>query len=1062
MKNPKVSVVIPAYNHEKYVGEAIQSVLDQTFQDFELIIINDGSTDHTEAEILKFKDERIHYFSQENQGLSATLNRGIKLARGEYFNFLPSDDAFYPGKLQIQMRIFEGDPGLGLVFAYPSLIDAEGKEIKEDPVVQWAIVPYETKEEIFPALFERNFLSAPTALIKMDCFEKVGFFDESLRYAQDYDMWMRVLKYYDTRLLKQPLVRYRWHGENLTYTPTLETELERAKILLRAYRSLSIKEIFPSLSLLREVVRPRDFAKAYRKLGDYLGKSGLEELRPFSEICKETAKGLENFVSSAEVILGSERGAPSKPMTLSPFKQNRKKVNLLMETRSLDRGGLEEVIYNIARHLNRELFNLVIVCIDQGGSVAERCRKIGIPVEILKEEKEREYREILLRYEIDLLVTHYSTFGVEIASEANIPVVSFLHNIYCWMSDNVLSEMKSADRHIGRYVAVSEDVKAYTVHRFNISPEKITVIPNGIDLERIEEKMDLLNLTRADIGFEETDYIFLNIAFFTPAKAHPLILSSLKEVVGEYPEAKVICVGEILDQEYYEFVKTQIAAYGLERHIRLVKFVEDIHSYYKMADAFLLPSIIEGWSLSMMEAMAYGLPLILTKIGGAAQVIENNDIGLLVDNHYPEVFEIDRSALENYRVETPPNTPSLKGALLQFLKEKTYWKEAGAKGKKKVRERFDIRAIMDRYEALFLSAVVSNAKEIKSKLIEQRDGLLQERDQLLAEQERFLKGQEEILKEVRQLVQERAVEINEVRHLVESRYQQLDKRIEYVLLRLSLTERVRERFFKLLKTIHRIVPKKIREKYRFPYRRFFFDRVFPDKERFEQTFPSLSHLHILMEEEIDRFLESVQKSDGQKLFVIYTTDPYMESRGQRSTWLAKEFARRGLPVIFFYWRWDPKEEIVRSSDSQIFSVPIDEFPKIENRLFSFSSDRLKKVFLIEFPDSFLFEKINIANAHSFVTVYDCIDDWEEFAKAGQAVWYDPEVERYLVRNTDLVMATNLLLAEKLRQMGAANVPIVPNGVDRGSLTQRTGGPTEQCRERNPDDWVFWTFNRILV
>ena len=82
MKNPKASVIIPAYNHEKYIGEAIQSVLDQTFEDFELIIINDGSSDNTEAEILKFRDERIRYYSQENRGLSATLNRGLELARG--------------------------------------------------------------------------------------------------------------------------------------------------------------------------------------------------------------------------------------------------------------------------------------------------------------------------------------------------------------------------------------------------------------------------------------------------------------------------------------------------------------------------------------------------------------------------------------------------------------------------------------------------------------------------------------------------------------------------------------------------------------------------------------------------------------------------------------------------------------------------------------------------------------------------------------------------------------------------------------------------------------------
>src|SRR4030042_3726603 len=247
MKHPKVSVVIPAYNHEKYVGEAIQSVLDQTFQDFELIIINDGSTNNTEAEILKFKDDRIRYYSQEKRGLSATLNRGIELAKGEYFNFLPSDDAFLPEKLATQLKAFEESRDIGIVFSYQIVIDGEGREVKDDPIADWFTVPFETKEEIFPALFERDFLSAPTALIKMECFKRVGHFDESLKTAQDYDMWMRILKYYDLRLIKRPLLNYRWHGTNLTYQATPETELERAKVLLKAYKNLAIEDIFPTL-----------------------------------------------------------------------------------------------------------------------------------------------------------------------------------------------------------------------------------------------------------------------------------------------------------------------------------------------------------------------------------------------------------------------------------------------------------------------------------------------------------------------------------------------------------------------------------------------------------------------------------------------------------------------------------------------------------------------------------------------------------------------------------------------------------------------------------------------
>jgi GT2 family glycosyltransferase/glycosyltransferase involved in cell wall biosynthesis len=1070
MKNPKVSVVIPAYNHEKYVGEAIQSVLDQTFQDLELIIINDGSTDNTETEILKFKDERIRYFSQENRGLSATLNRGIKLARGEFFNFLPSDDAFLREKLEIQLKVFKGNLDLGVVFAFPQLIDAQGKEIYNDPAALWPIVPHETKEEIFPALFERNFLSAPTALIRMDCLKKVGGFDESLKYAQDYDLWLRILKYYDARLLKQPLLKYRWHGDNLTWAPTPETERERAKLLLKAYWHLSIKEIFPSLLLLKEIDCPRDFAKAYRKLGDYLGKSGLEEMKPFSEICEETAKGLEALTPSGGDLFSKRGGRNLGQLSESTkFIQRSKKINVLMETRSLHRGGLEEVIYNIARHLDRDLFNLVIVCTERGGSVAQRCRKIGIPVEILKDEKEREYREILLRYDIDLLVTHYSTFGVDITTKMNIPVVSFLHNIYCWVPDDVLGEMKRVDQKIDRYIAVSEDVKNYSVYRFNISPEKIATVPNGIDLDRLKEKENLSVLRREDVGFGNGDYVFLNVASLTPAKAHLLILATLKEVIAEHPEAKVLCIGDMLDQEYGEFVKAQIVAYGLERHIRLVEFVEEIHSYYKMADAFLLPSIIEGWSLSMMEAMAYGLPLILTKVGGATQVVENNDIGLLVDNRYPDVFGIDLLALENYRNELPPNVLSLKKAMLQFLKEKVYWKEAGLKGKRKVADQFDIRNIVNRYEALFHSVVAVNAKTVKNKLSDQRDALLRERDFLLAEQERlsserdralgekdrllverdhlsaersqFLNVQEGVLKEMSQRLQKGEEKFDEVRHLIDSRYQQLDQHIEYVVMRLSIGERVKERLHKLLKTMHTLVPKKFREKYRSQYRRFFFDKVFPDKQRLvtasSRNSLSVSHKN------------SIKVPSGIDFFVFPIID--WELRYQRPQQIAERLANKGNRIFYFRTNFIEAPNRMLSPRDISSMVKVEEYKDdlylitlVSHKAYNLYRDSLDDELSLRYLLDSLHvvkERFQIRHTVAFVDlpfwlpvvaqlpdnkiIYDCMDDHEGFSTNTKKM---VNHEKELVRRADLILASSELLFQKASKINK-NTVIMKNAAD---------------------------------
>lgn len=1017
MGNPRVSIVIPAYNHERYVGEAIRSVLDQTFQDFELIIINDGSTDNTEAEILKFKDDRIRYYSQQNHGLSATLNRGIELARGEFFNFLPSDDAFFPEKLATQLEVFKDRPDVGVVFAYPQLVDAEGREIKEGPEAQWAIVPFETKEEIFPALFERDFLSAPTALIKMDCFKAVGMFDESLKYIQDYDMWMRILKCYDLRLIKEPLLKYRWHGANLTYQATSETELERAKVLLKAYKGLTIEDIFPSLYQKRARMA---YCQAYEKLASYMEKSGIPALIPISQIYRDQGRSLigsQANLSDLEEEEGRER------VRLNPLRTDSGKIRILIETPSLDTGGMEEAIYGIATHLDPALFFPVVVCIERGGRIADRLKRKGVPVEILGMDKEKEYAEILQRYQIALVNSHFSFFGSGIAQQYGIPVVSVLHNLYSWYSGGLFDEFRMADQYVSKYVSVSKQVASFFEYRFNIEPGRIEIIPDGINLEKIAKKEMPKELSRRDLEFDEEDFIFLHVGAITPAKMQNLLVAVMKEISESHPNIKLISLGPILDQDYSSFIQKKLEEHHLEKCLKFIGWVENPTPYYQIANAFLLPSLIEGWGIATLEAMYHGLPLILTKVGGAEELIENQDIGILVENCCRDLFQLSGQDLDHYsHLDLPQNTPELIEAMLNIYKNRKEWKEKARDGGRKVISQYTWDKVIPRYEKEFVALVLAEERREKSRL----DGMVRDQRRMLDEKDRIL---EEQRGEMKNSLLSISAELNQ-------RFNFVDSQLDYVLIRLSLKERIRGQLYRLLKRIHKILPKKMREKYRFRYRRFFFDKAFPDKERFEQPIPSTSHLNTLSEEEIERFLEFVQKGDFQKLFVIYTTDPYMESRGQRSTWLTKEFVRRGFPVVFLYWRWDQKEEIIKPQDLNILSAPIDEFPKIEKYLFSLTSNRLKKVFIIEFPDSFLFEKVNIANANSFVTVYDCIDDWEEFARAGQAVWYDPAVEKYLVHNANLIIATNSILAERLRQMGAEYIPIIPNGVDMTSLQQK--------------------------
>jgi glycosyltransferase involved in cell wall biosynthesis len=875
MKNPKVSVVIPAYNHEKYVGEAIQSVLDQTFQDFELIIINDGSTDNTEAEILKFKDERIWYYSQKNQGLSATLNRGIELARGEYFNFFPSDDAFYPEKFEIQLKSFEGDTGLGLVFAYPQLVDAKGREIKEDPAAQWAIVPYETKEEIFPALFERNFLSAPTALIKMDCFKKVGIFDESLKYAQDYDMWMRVLKYFDIRLLKQPLVKYRWHGENLTYQATPQTELERAKVLLKAYKNLAIEEIFPHLYNRKEIVA---YQEANEKLAAYIEKSGIPTLIPISQIYRDTGKSLMQKTLNLPEI---DKKRMEEESDFGPPK-NMRKIHLLVETLSLDKGGMEQVIFDLVRGLDRDLFNIVVVVVEKGGAIANRCKEIGIPVEILRHDKPREYQEILERYQIDLVLSHYSTFGARLAFEKGIPSVSVIHNIYSWFPDNILSDFRSADPFVSRYIAVSEEVKEYTCYRFNIPSEKITVIPNGMDVDAYTSRPTSHTLSRSELGFNDDDYIFVNVAAISPPKGQNVILTALKKIVHECPKIRVLSIGDVLDEAYFDFLKNKAVELQLTDHLGFIGFVEDIRPYLQVADAFLLTSFIEGWPLSVMEAMLHRLPLILTRVGGVSAMLGDSGAGVLVDNNYEDLRFLDVPSIDELsREESPRNAEEVAHAMRRFYKDKELWRQAGQEGYVRISRYFTLQGAIRSYEKELITVFLTLEKtkvnrparkiEEEDKHLRGKEKVLQEK--LLLEKEKtinVLRGQEAYYKDlIESKISRLGSEINCLESEIGLRNEVIEKRLDYILIRLSLTERVKGIIYRLMKKIHNLVSVRTRERYRGTYRKVFFDKVTPANGKiiFEKTTPT-EQPHTMVEGEKDKDFKPVS-FDSIKDFLTF-------------------------------------------------------------------------------------------------------------------------------------------------------------------------------------------------
>lgn len=229
---PRVSVIIPTYNRKDYVQEAIDSVLAQTYTDYEIIVVDDGSTDGTGEALQARYGDRIRYVWQENQGESVARNRGIEMARGEYVAFLDSDDMWLPEKLEKQIAFLSENPEIKLVFSSAVMIDAGGRIIGDDSRKATATPPKPlTLEEL---CFRTHVLSTSTVLMAAALLRSIGGFDPSLRYAEDYDLWMRLRLHTEVYMMQAPLAYQRRHRDTQCYYPSAEQNALRLQTYLSA------------------------------------------------------------------------------------------------------------------------------------------------------------------------------------------------------------------------------------------------------------------------------------------------------------------------------------------------------------------------------------------------------------------------------------------------------------------------------------------------------------------------------------------------------------------------------------------------------------------------------------------------------------------------------------------------------------------------------------------------------------------------------------------------------------------------------------------------------------
>ena len=213
---PRVSVIIPVYNSEKTIGEALDSVAAQMYTDYEVIVVNDGSSDQSESIIKKYMRPPLDvtYVEQANKGPAAARNAGLRLAKGEFVVFLDADDLWDKDKLATAVQAMDANPEAKLVFT-------DMRHMVNDLLVHSSYLHERGYRHlsiglIYDNLLKENFIFTPTVTLRRGVLKDVGYFDENLPITEDYDLWLRIARLYPVYFIDRPLVTRRRTGGNIT------------------------------------------------------------------------------------------------------------------------------------------------------------------------------------------------------------------------------------------------------------------------------------------------------------------------------------------------------------------------------------------------------------------------------------------------------------------------------------------------------------------------------------------------------------------------------------------------------------------------------------------------------------------------------------------------------------------------------------------------------------------------------------------------------------------------------------------------------------------------------
>ena len=374
---------------------------------------------------------------------------------------------------------------------------------------------------------------------------------------------------------------------------------------------------------------------------------------------------------------------------------------VLLETQTLHRGGLECVVASMAKTLTGAGFHCDIAVTKVAGDIAGECKQARLPTYDLSENGTT-FDSLIEHGKPNLLIAHYSNEGAPLAAKRGVPVLSVIHNSYVWHSAEQDEEVRAVDRFVTKYIAVSKSAGSYFCRKYGIPRSKVVPVPNGVDLEVMKQRdARPPSVTRKSLGIPSDAYVFVQVAAFFGTKGQLHSARAMREIVKEFPDLRLLLVGQAADVKYRDLVRKYVRDEGLENNVHFCGQSDAVADYYRLADAFLAPSLMEGWSLAVNEAMYFRLPMILTAVGSTEEVIDGEDIGIVVPPAYDDVMSLRTENLWSVCTNSEPdNLRELVDAMRRFQLEKAAWTKRGSLGREKVIQHLDSKAIGARYVEL--------------------------------------------------------------------------------------------------------------------------------------------------------------------------------------------------------------------------------------------------------------------------------------------------------------------------------------------------------------------------